>query len=145
MPPQNRLEYQDDMSYAREPLKSLYVFQRLFTTLVMTVWWTVYYGVLPRSFRPRPSWTIKCCISVNFTRRIYKVTELAGVTWGVRNPEKACDNRTLKYTRFEWVDPLPERLRTGILADPHVPFKRVGSFVWPKEPPKSKSASQRAD
>ncbi|KAI0716424.1 alpha/beta-hydrolase [Earliella scabrosa] len=134
--PQKRYAYQDDMPYAKEPLKSLYVFQRLFTTLVMTVWWTVYYGILPRSYRPRPSWSIKCCISVNFTRRVYKVTELAGVTWGTRNPDEECANRTLKYTRFEWVDPLPEELRTGIIADPQVPFRRVGCFVWPKERPK---------
>ena len=137
--PQKHYAYQDDMPYAKEPLKSLYVFQRLFTTLVMTVWWTVYYGILPRSYRPRPSWSIKCCISVNFTRRVYKVTELAGVTWGTRNPDEECNNRTLKYTRFEWVDPLPEELRTGIIADPQVPFRRVGCFVWPKERPKSES------
>ncbi|KAI0739053.1 alpha/beta-hydrolase [Daedaleopsis nitida] len=135
-PPEKRHAYQDDMPYAREPLKSIYVFQRLFTTLVMTVWWTVYYGLLPRSYRPRPSWTIKCCISVNFTRRVYKVTELAGVTWGTRDPDEECDSRKLKHTRFEWVDPLPDELRTGIIADPQVPFRRVGCFVWPKERPK---------
>ncbi|KAI0760109.1 alpha/beta-hydrolase [Fomes fomentarius] len=135
-PPKQRHSYQDAMPYAKEPLKSIYVFQRLFTTLVMGVWWAVYYGLLPRSYRPRPSWTVKCCISVNFTRRVYKVTELAGVTWGTRDPEEECDNRTLKHTRFEWVDPLPEELRTGIVADPQVPFRRVGCFVWPRERPK---------
>ncbi|TFK89925.1 alpha/beta-hydrolase [Polyporus arcularius HHB13444] len=128
--------YQAAMPYAREPLKSIYVGQRLFTSLVMCIWWAVYYGLLPRSYRPRPSWTIKCCISVNFMRRIYRVTELAGVTWGTRNPDQECDNKTLKYTRFEWVEPLPEHLRTGIIADPQVPFRRVGCFVWPKEQPK---------
>ena len=145
MPPAKRFSYQDDMPYSREPLKTLYVVQRLFTTLVMSVWWAVYYGILPRSFRPRPSWSVKCCISVNFTRRVYQVTELAGVTWGVRNPEKGCDNRTLKHTRFEWVDPLPERLRSGIIADPQVPFKRVGCFVWPKERPKSECCASYGD
>ena len=137
MPPQQRLAYQDDMPYAREPLKSIYVCQRLFTTLVMAAWWALYYSILPRRYRPRPSWSVKCCISVNFTRRVYKVTELAGVTWGVRNPDKACDNRTLKYTRFEWSEPLPEALRSGIIVDPQVPFRRVGCFVWPKDRPKS--------
>ena len=125
------------MPYAKEPLKSIYVTQRLFTSLVMCIWWTVYYGLLPRRYRPRPSWSIKCCISVNFMRRIYKVTELAGVTWGTRNPDEGCNNKSLKYTRFEWVDPLPDELRTGIIADPQVPFKRVGCFVWPKVRPKS--------
>ncbi|KAH9917645.1 alpha/beta-hydrolase [Epithele typhae] len=128
--------YQDDMPYAREPLKSLYVAQRLFTTLILGIWWAAYYGVMPRSRRPRPSWSIKCCISVNFTRRVYRVTELAGVTWGVRDPDAPCSNRSLKHTRFEWVDPLPERLRSGVIVDSQVPFKRVGCFVWPKERPK---------
>ncbi|EED84996.1 predicted protein [Postia placenta Mad-698-R] len=64
-------------------------------------------------------------------RSLCDVTERAGVTWGTR-PEEACDNRALKETRFEWVDPLPERLRTGIVADRQVPLKRVGVFLWPK-------------
>ncbi|KAI0642564.1 alpha/beta-hydrolase [Trametes meyenii] len=136
MLPKKRYAYQTDMPYAREPLKSIYVVQRMFTTLVMVLWWAVKYTVLPRSYRPRPSWSIKCCISVNFTRRIYRVTELAGVTWGTRNPDKECSTRSLKYTRFEWIDPVPEDLRTGIIADPQVPFKRVGCFTWPKERPK---------
>ncbi|OSD01431.1 alpha/beta-hydrolase [Trametes coccinea BRFM310] len=136
MPPKKQYSYQEDMPYAREPLKTLYVCQRMFTTLVMVAWWALYYSVMPRSYRPRPSWSVKCCIAVNFTRRIYKVTELAGVTWGTRDPDQPCDNRKLKRTRFEWVDPLPEELRTGIIADPQVPFKRVGCFVWPKERPK---------
>ncbi|KAI0350846.1 alpha/beta-hydrolase [Trametes cingulata] len=136
MLPKKQHSYQADMPYAREPLKTLYVFQRMFTTLVMVVWWALYYSIMPRSYRPRPSWSVKCCISVNFTRRIYRVTELAGVTWGTRDPDKPCDNRKLKYTRFEWVDPLPEELRTGIIADPQVPFKKVGCYIWPKERPK---------
>ncbi|KAI8976694.1 alpha/beta-hydrolase [Trametes punicea] len=136
MPPKKQYAYQADMPYAREPLKTFYVVQRMFTTLVMTIWWAIYYTVMPRRYRPRPSWSVKCCIAVNFTRRIYKVTELAGVTWGTRDPDQPCDNNKLKRTRFEWVDPLPEDLRTGILADPEVPFNRVGCFIWPKERPK---------
>ncbi|KAM5536086.1 hypothetical protein V8D89_010185 [Ganoderma adspersum] len=127
--------YQADMPYARQPLKAIYVFQRLFTSIVMCMWWAVYYSIIPRRYRPRPSWTVKCILAVNFTRRIYKVTELAGVTWGTRDPERECDERTLKHTRFEWVDPLPQELRTGIIADPQVPFRRIGCYVWPKERP----------
>ncbi|CDO70519.1 hypothetical protein BN946_scf184569.g62 [Trametes cinnabarina] len=136
MSTKKQFAYQEDMPYAREPLKSLYVCQRIFTTLVMVGWWALYYSIMPRSYRPRPSWSVKCCIAVNFTRRIYRVTELAGVTWGTRDPDQPCDNRKLKRTRFEWVDPLPEELRTGVIADPQVPFKRVGCFVWPRERPK---------
>ncbi|KAI0822964.1 alpha/beta-hydrolase [Trametes gibbosa] len=136
MLPKKKYAYQADMPYARQPLKAIYVGQRMFTTLFMVIWWAVYYSVMPRKYRPRPSWTVKCCISVNFTRRIYRVTELAGVTWGTRNPDKPCKTSQLKWTRFEWVDPLPEDLRSGIIADEQVPFKRVGCFIWPKEKPK---------
>ncbi|PCH35403.1 alpha/beta-hydrolase [Wolfiporia cocos MD-104 SS10] len=125
--------YQQHMPFARQPLKTIYVIQRMATTLLLVPLWVLYYSFLPQSKRPRPSWSLKQIIAVNFTRRIYKVTELAGVTWNTRNPDEACDNRTLKETSFEWVDSLPEDLRTGIVADKQVPFKRVGAFVWPKE------------
>ncbi|KAH9922883.1 alpha/beta-hydrolase [Amylocystis lapponica] len=133
--PQPSYAYQDSMPFAREPLKTLYVAQRLLTTLLLVPFWVVKYAVLPRSRRPRASWSLKQIVAVNFTRRIYKVTELAGVTWYTRNPESECDNRTLKETRFEWFDPLPEDLRSGIVVDKQVPFKRVGTFVWPKSSP----------
>ena len=135
MPRSRKHPYQADMPYAKQPLKAIYVFQRLFTSIVMCVWWATYYSIIPRRHRPRPSWTIKCILAVNFTRRIYKVTELAGVTWGTRDPEKECSERSLKHTRFEWVDPMPQELCAGIIADPQVPFRRVGCFVWPKERP----------
>ncbi|KAL4245485.1 hypothetical protein ABKN59_009417 [Abortiporus biennis] len=127
--------HEEEMPYAREPLKSLYTFQRLFTTLCIVPWWVAYYGLLPRTSRPRESWSIKQIIAVNFTRRVYKVAERAGVTWGTRNPDKPCNNRTLKETRFEWVDPLPEECRSGVVVDDQVPFKKVGAFVWPKVKP----------
>lgn len=124
----------EEMPYAKEPLKTAYVVQRLLTTLLLVPWWAMYYSVCPRC-KPRKSWGIKQVISVKFTRRVYRVTELAGVTWGTRNPDKACRGRELKETRFEWADPLPEPLRSGILVDDEVPFKRVGMFVWPKRKP----------
>ncbi|KAI9063761.1 alpha/beta-hydrolase [Trametes sanguinea] len=50
MPPNKQYSYQEDMPYAREPLKTLYVCQRMFTTLVMVVWWALYYSIMPRSY-----------------------------------------------------------------------------------------------
>lgn len=123
------------MPFARQPFKAVYVAQRMFTTLMMVPFWVLFYSIMPRRFRPRPSWSLKQIVAVNFTRRIYKVAELAGVTWATRDPEEACDNNTLRETRFEWIDPLPEDLRTGIIADRQVPLKRVGAFVWPKDCP----------
>jgi hypothetical protein len=40
----------------------------------------------------------------------------------------------LKETRFEWIEPLPEKLRSGIVVGP-VLFKRVGCYIWPKNVP----------
>ncbi|CAA7266195.1 unnamed protein product [Cyclocybe aegerita] len=121
----------DHLPYAREPWKSIYVFQRLLTTLLLVPFWVLYYTVIPHSYRPRPSWNLRQIINVKFTRRIFKVTEVAGVTWGTRDPALAPDETSLRETRFEWAEPLKEVWRTGIV-DGCVPFKRVGCYVWRK-------------
>ncbi|KAF9534497.1 Alpha/Beta hydrolase protein [Crepidotus variabilis] len=122
----------DNLPYGKEPWKALYVFQRLFTTLLLVPVWVVYYSIVPRRYRPRASWNLRQIVNINFTRRIFKVTEVAGVTWGTRDPTKAPEERTLRETRFEWVEPLKEEWRTGILNTQTIPFNRVGCFVWPK-------------
>ncbi|KAG2001558.1 endoplasmic reticulum protein [Coprinopsis cinerea AmutBmut pab1-1] len=122
----------DHLPYAKEPWKSLYVFQRLFTTLALVPWWVAYYSVVPRSFRPRESWNLRQIVNVNFTRRIFKVTEVAGVTWGTRDPTVAPDPSSLKETDFVWVEPLKEEFRTGILREEETPpYMKVGCYVWP--------------
>jgi len=60
---------------------------------------------------------------------------MAGVLWGTRDPTTEPRAGSLKETRFEWIEPLTEKMRTGILLDEEVPFVRVGAFVWPKEAP----------
>ncbi len=126
--------HQQHLAWAHEPLKSIYVFQRLFTTLFLVPIWAIYYAILPRSFRPRSSWSITQIIVVKFTKRIYKVTEVAGVTWGTRDPTQQPDEALLKETRFAWVPPLPDQLRTGVVDDSEVQCLRVGTFIWPKVP-----------
>jgi hypothetical protein len=128
--------HHDHLPYSHEPLKGIYVFQRLLTTLLLVPVWVAYYALAPRSARPRPSWSLRQIVYVNFTRRIYKVTEVAGVTFGTRNPGEEPPHGSLKETTFEWVDPLPENLRTGVVkSEPEVPFKKVGVFVWRREVP----------
>lgn len=122
--------------FAHEPWKTLYVAQRLTTTLLLVPVWAVYYLLMPRCSRPRESWSMKQIIAVRFTRRIHKVTEMAGVIWGVRDHTKEPKQSSLKETRFQWTDPLPKELRKGIVDDQEVPFVRVGTFVWPKHPKK---------
>ncbi|KAH9060613.1 alpha/beta-hydrolase [Lactarius vividus] len=126
--------HQQHLTWAHEPLKSIYVSQRLFTTLLLVPLWAIYYAVLPRSFRPRPSWSITQIIVVKFTKRISKVTEVAGVTWGTRDPTQEPDETSLKETRFAWVPPLPDELRTGVVNDNEVQCLRVGTFIWPIVP-----------
>ncbi len=126
--------HQQHLTWAHEPLKSIYVSQRLFTTLLLVPLWAIYYAVLPRSFRPRPSWSITQIIVVKFTKRISKVTEVAGVTWGTRDPTQEPDETSLKESRFAWVPPLSGELRTGVVDDNEVQCLRVGTFIWPKVP-----------
>ena len=129
--------HQQHLPWAHEPLKSIYVFQRLLTTLLLVPLWVFYYSILPRSFRPRPSWSITQTIVVKFTKRIYKVTEVAGVTWGTRDPTLEPDEKSLQETRFIWVPPLPGDLCTGIVNDDQVLPQKVGTYVWPKLAPPS--------
>jgi hypothetical protein len=129
--------HQQHLPWAHEPFKSIYVFQRLLTTICLVPLWVIYYSILPRSFRPRPSWSITQIVVVKFTKRIYKVTEVAGVTWGTRDPSHEPNENSLKETRFVWVPPLPPDLRTGIVNDDHVQPQEVGTFVWPKLAPPS--------
>lgn len=122
----------DQLPYGKEPWKALYVAQRLLTTLALVPIWALTYSILPRRYRPCESWSLRQIIQTNFTRRIYKVTEVAGVTWQTRDPTVAPDPKSLRETRFIWVDPLPVDMRTGIVQG-GVEFKRVGCYVWPKE------------
>lgn len=122
------------LPYSHEPWKSLYVFQRLLTTITLVPFWVFYYSLLPRNYRPRSSWSLQQIINVKFTRRIYKITEVAGVTWGTRDPESEPPAASLSETRFEWTEPLAQNLRTGIVVG-EVPFKKVGCYIWPKDVP----------
>ena len=124
--------HQQHLPWAHEPLKSIYVFQRLFTTILLVPLWVIYYAILPRSFRPRHSWSITQIVVVNFTKRIYKVTEVAGVTWGTRDPTLEPNEKSLKETHFVWVPPLPSDLCTGIVNDDQVQCQKVGTYIWPK-------------
>jgi len=120
--------------WAYEPYKTIYVLQRILTTLILVPCWVIYYGVMPRNRRPRPSWTIPQIVVVKFMKRIGKVVEVAGVTWGTHDPTVEPDKSKLKETRFEWASPLPEDLKTGIVDDAMVECKPVGMYVWPKDP-----------
>ncbi|KZV76465.1 alpha/beta-hydrolase [Peniophora sp. CONT] len=127
-------EHFEDHFWAHEPWKTLYVLQRVLVTMLLVPGWVLYYGIMPRRYRPRPSWSIKQIIIVKFMKRVSRVVEVAGVTWGTHDPTVAPDPKSLKETRFEWVPELTGDLRTGIVDDPHVECKPVGTYIWPKEP-----------
>jgi len=119
------------LPYAREPWKTLYVIQRMLTTLALVPYWVLKYTLLPRSYRPRPSWSIFQILTVNSIRRIHKVTEVAGVTWGTRDPQMTPDESRLTKSRFQWSEPLPIHLRTGIVVS-DVPFCEWVHIYIPK-------------
>ncbi|TFY77843.1 hypothetical protein EWM64_g6173, partial [Hericium alpestre] len=125
--------FQEGLFWAYEPWKTIYVLQRLITTFLLVPLWVAYYGILPRSYRPRASWSLRQIVIVKFTKRISRVTEVAGVTWGTRDPTTAPDESALRETRFAWVPPLPRELRTGFVDDLEVHCRKVGTFIWPKE------------
>lgn len=131
MPPH---PHSSHLPFAHEPWKTLYVAQRLITSLILVPVWATYHIVVPRSWRPRESWSVKQVLAVRFTRRIHKVTEMAGVVWGVRDHTQEPERSSLKETRFQWAEPLPQEHRRGIVDDQEVPCMRVGMFVWPKHP-----------
>lgn len=132
------------LPFSREPYKIIYVLYRLTTTLLLVPCWVAKYTLQRlslRSYRPRPSWSLRQIIYVGFTRRMYKVTEMAGVTWGTRDPSEEPYSPSLKETAFVWAPPLSDRWRTGVLSvdkqygtrSAKVEFTKVGCFVWPKE------------
>lgn len=61
------------------------------------------------------------------------MTEVAGVTWGTRDPAVAPHLSLLKETDFAWAEPLDEKFRTGILKEGSniPPFNMVGCYIWP--------------
>jgi hypothetical protein len=130
---EHEFEHYSHLPYARQPFKSLYVFQRLVTTIFIFVpYWVIYYTLFPR---PRPSWSLKQVINIEFTRRIYKVTEVAGVIWEARDPSKTPNQKRLKETTFEWSPPLPDELRTGAVVSERVKCGRVGTYIWRNDHP----------
>jgi len=70
--------------------------------------------------------------------------KVAGITWGTCNPEVEPLKSILKESQFEWMDLLMEDLRSGIVVDDRVPFKRVGCYVWPKTAPISTTDDAKA-
>ncbi|KAH9970334.1 hypothetical protein BJV74DRAFT_867212, partial [Russula compacta] len=75
---------------------------------------------LPRSYRPCLSSSIIQAVVIKFTKRLYKVTEVAGVIWRARGPTHEPDEISLKETPFSWVPPFPDGLCTGIVNDDRV-------------------------
>lgn len=69
---------------------------------------------------------------------------MAGVVWGVRDNTQEPDPSSLKETRFQWTEPLPQELRKGIVDDQEVSCVKVGMFVWPKHPKKLTTDSNPA-
>src|SRR6266851_1031781 len=115
--------HQHHLPFAHEPLKSIYVFQRLLTTILLVPVWATYYSVFPRSFRPRPSW------SISQDRRARRSNSL----YGDRNQRPGCRGQGRRFsTSRDWT-----LLTRGWILS-HVRSREV--WYLPGPPPTHESA-----
>lgn len=117
--------------YARPTLLhyTFIILRLLSTCFLLPIWWLLL--ALRIQPKPRPSWSIAHGLLVSFTRRASGVSDLAGVRWGVRDPQVEPRSDRLRETRFEWMDGLSSEARVGVLKDRFVqPRDQVGCYVW---------------
>ncbi|OBZ68272.1 Esterase [Grifola frondosa] len=91
----------------RQPLKTIYLFYELVATVFVRIpFWVVIYT--PRAFRPRRSWTLKKCLTVNIWRVVSPFGDIADRVGSIAPfpTHKAIpDTPGIKSV---WLDPAPE-------------------------------------
>ncbi|GAA6063487.1 hypothetical protein JCM10212_001003 [Sporobolomyces blumeae] len=113
-------------------LKWLYCTGRVSSSLFMLPYWAIKHSYGPK---PRQSWSLSETLLVDFTRRVSAITDMAGVQHSTRDPTAEPNKDSLKETRFEWVPGVAGDMCCGVLDDEEVrPLKRVGTFIWERDP-----------
>ncbi|GAA5860395.1 hypothetical protein JCM1840_000246 [Sporobolomyces johnsonii] len=113
-------------------LKWLYCTGRVSSTLAMLPYWAVKHACYPR---PRESWSVSEALLIDFTRRVSAITDMAGVQHATRDPTVEPEKDALKETRFAWVPGVAGEMCCGVIDDEKVtPLKRVGTYIWEREP-----------
>lgn len=109
-------------------LKWLYCTHRVGSSLALLPYWAIKYAL---GKRPRPSWSIRETLLIDFTRRVSAISDQAGVQHATRDPTEEPKRDSLKETRFEWAPGIAGDLCCGVLDDCEVhPLERVGTFIW---------------
>ncbi|KIM86823.1 hypothetical protein PILCRDRAFT_317336, partial [Piloderma croceum F 1598] len=63
--------------YCHQPVKGLYLTYQVFSTILFRLpYWVIIY--LPKCWRPRPSWSLKCCVMMNLFRHVMNITARSG-------------------------------------------------------------------
>ena len=109
-------------------MKWFYCTHRVGSSLALLPYWAIKYAL---GKRPRPSWSLKETLLIDFTRRVSAICDQAGVQHAVRDPTKEPKRDELKETRFEWVPGISGETCCGVLDDEEVkPLEKVGTFIW---------------
>ncbi|ORY33389.1 Alpha/Beta hydrolase protein [Naematelia encephala] len=87
-------------------LRRVYLVSFVFVTLFLLLpAWTLLY--LPRSNRPRPSWTLKRCLRVRWSRRLCGVVARCEIDYLGRDLSRPIDPQTLSYSHPVTIPPAP--------------------------------------
>lgn len=109
-------------------MKWFYCTHRVGSSLALLPYWAIKYAL---GKRPRPSWSLKETLLIDFTRRVSAICDQAGVQHAVRDPTKEPKRDGLKETRFEWIPGISGETCCGVLDDEEVkPLEKVGTFIW---------------
>ncbi|KAI0369743.1 alpha/beta-hydrolase [Pilatotrama ljubarskyi] len=94
-----------------QPFKGLYIVYFASTLVFFKVpFWALQY--LPRSKRPRSTWTLKRSIIVRTIRELFTFKVPVGLKTALDSPKEVSD-RALTDAKFVWVDGVPEELLRG--------------------------------
>ncbi|KAL1742139.1 Alpha/Beta hydrolase protein [Schizophyllum fasciatum] len=93
-------------AYRHQPVKAVYLTgQILLTCLVRLPYWTLI--SLPRSWRPRPSWSLKQCLTVKIVRVYSRIIDHVGELRTFPNHEAIVPGEGVNGV---WLDPVPDLL-----------------------------------
>ncbi|CDO76299.1 hypothetical protein BN946_scf184917.g15 [Trametes cinnabarina] len=94
-----------------QPLKACYlIYFATSLILVKLPLWTIYY--IPRSTRPRRSWTVKRCLIVRVIKELFGMKVDLKLEGTQTLPTEVPDT-SLVDAKFIWIDPIPDELFCG--------------------------------
>ncbi|GAA99086.1 uncharacterized protein L969DRAFT_94268 [Mixia osmundae IAM 14324] len=121
---------------ARQPFKAIVLIYYITSSLfVCAPAWALWY--LPRSNRPRRSWSLAHLLMTKLIFRISAGVVRTRVAMQARDPFEDHTRpagraaEALKECDFEFVEPVADDKVKGFAADPDIKPERVGAYIWP--------------